>query len=153
MNPKKQPFQISSLMTVVIVLILTIIIESSISFTLISGVFKFQDLELLQLTWLLLRVGSVFAVILIWKLNRPTLLFQAIIFANSLLTLGLATTTFRLIGLLFQNNNFEAVSLLEDVALMAVVNILTFSIWYWLIDPPGIDESQPSDAPWDRFRR
>ena len=32
---------------------------------------------------------------------------------------------------------------------MAITNILIFSIWYWIIDPPGIDETQRVDEPWD----
>jgi uncharacterized membrane protein len=32
---------------------------------------------------------------------------------------------------------------------MAVTNILIFSIWYWIIDPPGIDETKREDAPWE----
>ena len=42
-----------------------------------------------------------------------------------------------------------AESLVVDVVLMAITNILIFSIWYWIIDPPGIDETQRDDAPWD----
>jgi hypothetical protein len=30
---------------------------------------------------------------------------------------------------------------------MAITNILSFSIWDWLIDPPGIDETQRVDEP------
>jgi hypothetical protein len=31
---------------------------------------------------------------------------------------------------------------------MATSNILIFSVWYWLIDPPGIDGSRAGE-PWD----
>jgi uncharacterized membrane protein len=37
----------------------------------------------------------------------------------------------------------------HDLDLMATSNILIFSIWYWLIDPPGIDEISRADEPWD----
>ena len=71
------------------------------------------------------------------------------IFANSLLTLGLVASTYQMIVVLSSHNNANAVALLNNVVRLAVVNILTFSIWYWLIDPPGIDETQPSDTPWE----
>jgi hypothetical protein len=32
---------------------------------------------------------------------------------------------------------------------MAAANVLVFSIWYWVIDPPGIDETRGEDEPWD----
>jgi uncharacterized membrane protein len=35
------------------------------------------------------------------------------------------------------------------VVLMAVSNVLIFSIWYWVIDPPGVEKVQREDAPWD----
>jgi len=39
-------------------------------------------------------------------------------------------------------------SLLADVVLMALSNILIFSIWYWIIDPPEVEERPGEDAPW-----
>jgi uncharacterized membrane protein len=43
----------------------------------------------------------------------------------------------------------EVKTLLSDVVLLAVSNILIFSIWYWIIDPPGVDGSVRDDEPWD----
>ena len=40
-------------------------------------------------------------------------------------------------------------ALLLDVVLMAASNILIFSVWYWLIDPPGIEDVSRADEPWD----
>jgi hypothetical protein len=39
--------------------------------------------------------------------------------------------------------------LLTDVVLLAISNILLFSIWYWVIDPPGVDGRVRNDEPWD----
>ena len=39
------------------------------------------------------------------------------------------------------------------MVLMAVTNILIFSVWYWIIDPPGIDETKRDDAPCISFFR
>jgi hypothetical protein len=142
-------YRLSSLATVVIVLILTILIESRISFTMMFGAFNFLKLNFIQYLWLGLRVGSVLAVILFWKWNHKKYLFRAILFATGLLTLGLVTSTGGLIDVLTSHTNINALALLGDVVLLAMVNVLTFSIWYWLIDPPGIDETQPTSAPWD----
>ena len=37
--------------------------------------------------------------------------------------------------------------LLLDVVLMAISNILIFSIWYWIIDPPGVEEIRRGTHP------
>jgi uncharacterized membrane protein len=38
---------------------------------------------------------------------------------------------------------------MSDVMLMVVANILIFSVWYWIIDPPGVEETRRDDEPWD----
>ena len=46
------------------------------------------------------------------------------------------------------SNSRAAATLLADVALIAVSNILIFSIWYWIIDPPGVIEGEDVQQPW-----
>ena len=36
-------------------------------------------------------------------------------------------------------------ALLLDVVMMGAANILIFSVWYWIIDPPGVDERPRAD--------
>ena len=147
---KSLRFHISSLATVIVVLILTIFIKSKVSFSFMFGALNLQKPDLIGYLWLALRIGSVLAVILFWRLDRIKNLFQAIFITNSMLTLGLVASTARMIGVLFENiKHLNANPLLTDVILMSVMNVLTFSIWYWLIDPPGIDETQPTSAPWE----
>jgi hypothetical protein len=64
-----------------------------------------------------------------------------------ILTLRLGSSTLRLIGVLDRNTHTNVVAPLGDAVLLAIVNVLTFSIWYWLIDPRGMDEAQPTAAP------
>jgi hypothetical protein len=141
---KVDRFRLSSLMTVAIVLILTILNESQISFSLMSGAYG-----LTQYLWAAVRIASIVAVILFWQINKISSLYWAIFTATALLTLGLVFSTVRLIGMLVGGTQIQGSALLVDVALLALINVLTFSIWYWLIDPPGILELQPTDAPWD----
>jgi hypothetical protein len=39
--------------------------------------------------------------------------------------------------------------LLVDVVLMATANILIFSLWYWIVDSPGMKEIPRVDEPWE----
>jgi hypothetical protein len=141
--------RVSSLATVVGVLVLTTVLESTIAFSLTYGAFRAAGLALYQNAWLSLRVVSVLAVIAFWALGSGRRMFQAIIVANALLTVGLAVACARLLYSLVGVSDINAPALLEDIVVLAVVNVLAFSIWYWIIDPPGIDESQPTEAAWE----
>jgi hypothetical protein len=139
--------------TVVIVLLLIMVLQGGISFSLTFGrldVFV-SDLtrERLQIGWLMVRGCLMVAVMILWALNRQRALFRAIIITNGFLTFGLLVNAAGLTIVLFTLNTSIAGVILGDVILMAVTNVLIFSIWYWIIDPPGIDENQPLDAPWD----
>ena len=35
---------------------------------------------------------------------------------------------------------------LVDLLLLAVSNILIFLIWYWIIDPPGVEDTRREEA-------
>jgi uncharacterized membrane protein len=99
--------------------------------------------------WLALRLILIVVVLLLWLLTRKRHLFRAIIITNGLLTLGLFVNMSALLDALTRLTAQAAESLVVDVVLMAITNILIFSIWYWIIDPPGIDETQRVDEPWD----
>ena len=99
--------------------------------------------------WLALRVILIAVVLLLWLLTRKRHLFRAIVIANGVLTLGLLVNMLALLDALTRLTSQAAESLVVDVVLMAITNILIFSIWYWIIDPPGIDETQRVDEPWD----
>lgn len=88
-------------------------------------------------------------VIVLWLLNRKRALFRAIVVPHAVLTFGLFVNMVALIAVLagFSSNSIQ--SLLIDVFFTAVTNILIFSIWYWIIDPPGVEETQRVDEPWD----
>ncbi len=121
--------------------------ESTLSFSLMFGALRTGAPLSLESAWMLLRLGSIVAIVLLWAQGKKRRLFQAIVFATALLTLGLVGSMARLIDVLVLRKDLDAVALLVDVVRLAVVNVLTFSIWYWIIDPPGIDETQPSPAP------
>ena len=135
--------------TIMLVLVVTIILEISMTFSMFSGALSFNMPNVIPYAWLGLRVATILAVILFWLLRQNTNLYRAILVATSLLTLGLVTSALRLILMLINGDHIKGMALLNNVIFIAVVNVLTFSIWYWVIDPPGIDESQPTDAPWD----
>lgn len=103
----------------------------------------------LEIGWFAVRLVLVMSVVVLWLLGRRRSLFRAIIVANSFLTAGLLVTTTTLIGVLFGFSAKGAADLLSDVVLLATANILIFSIWYWIIDPPGIETEDATEKRWD----
>jgi hypothetical protein len=87
--------------------------------------------------------------VLLWLLKRKRALLWVIIITNALFTAALLVHTSALIAVLSGSASEAIKALMLDVALMVVSNILIFSVWYWIIDPPGVHESACADAPWE----
>jgi hypothetical protein len=143
----------SSLSMVVLVLLVIVILQGSISYSTTFGALSryipgMEDSPVAG-GWLGLRLILIVVILLLWLLTRKRHLFRAIIIANGLLTLGLFINMSALLDALTRLTAQAAESLVVDVVLMAITNILIFSIWYWIIDPPGINETQRIDEPWD----
>ena len=138
---------------VVLVLLVIMILQASISYSTTFGALSryIPGLEDSPVAggWLGLRLILIAVLLLLWLLTRKRHLFTAIIIANGLLTLGLFINMSALLDSLSRLSSKAVESLIIDVVLMAVTNILIFSIWYWIIDPPGISETQRVDEPWD----
>jgi hypothetical protein len=94
-----------------------------------------------------LRVAVLVLLVLLWVLKRRRALFRTIVAANSYFTLGLLFDVTSLIGVLGGSRE-AAQALLIDAALMSLSNIFIFSIWYWIIDLPGLDDKPHDEAPW-----
>ena len=142
-----------SLSWVVLVLLLIVILQGSISYSTTFGALSrfipgLEDSPVAG-AWLVLRLILIAVLLFLWLLTRKRHLFRAIIITNGLLTFGLFINMLALLDALTRLTAQAAESLVVDVVLMAITNILIFSIWYWIIDPPGIDETQRDDAPWD----
>lgn len=138
---------------VVLVLLTILLLQSEISYNTaygaLTGAIPALDRSELPAGGLALRVLVGVLLIVLWLLKAKGTLFKAIIVVNVLLTLGLFLNLVSLIAVLFDLTPKIVRELLIDVVLMAVSNILIFSIWYWIIDPPGVEEDARDNAPWD----
>ncbi|MBF7731258.1 hypothetical protein [Pseudomonas sp. N040] len=139
------------LAAVVLVLGLTSVLQASVSYTvnygLLHGIAQgtFEPIMLIsvvQISLLVLMAG-------LWLLRLKRVLFRCITLSNSILTLSLLAQTYTLALILTGIHRNGIDELLVDVALIATINILIFSIWYWIIDPPGVEDDQDLDKPWD----
>jgi len=96
----------------------------------------------------MVRIGAVAVAAILFLLRRQRAMFRLVIIANILFTIGLLAQTSGLIEELFGAGAIDAKALMRNVVLMIISNILIFSLWYWIIDPPGV-EHQRHDAKWE----
>ena len=136
---------------VVAILFLIAITQGGISYTFVLGRLRQRlpiDTPLIGGVLWALR-GTVLALaIVFWALNRRRALFNVIVIANTFFTAMLLLYTAVLVTVLAGLSSRSVGELIADVVLIAVSNILIFSIWYWVIDPPGIVEGQDERGPW-----
>ena len=136
---------------VVLILFVISLAQGGISYTMAYGALRdFLPIDRsLQATMLVaLRFGLMAVLVVLWTLKRKQALFSFIIIANTLFTLALLVHTCALVAVLFGSSSAAVNALMVDVTLMAASNILIFSIWYWIIDAPGIEETPRADEPW-----
>lgn len=137
---------------VVLVLLIILLLQSAISYSTTFG--RLDSLttdtrRALSTGWLAFRGVMMLVIITLLILNRKKQLFKVIILVNAVLTIGLLMNMIALSDVLTGLTTLAARALLVEVFFMAVTNILIFSIWYWIIDPPGVEEEQRIEEPWD----
>jgi hypothetical protein len=137
---------------VVLIMLIVSLAQTGISYTMAFGAlrdFLPKDRSLLATTMFALRFGLVTILAVLWMLKRKHALFRLIIATNALFTLALLLQASALVNMLFGFASEAIGALMLDVVLMAVSNILIFSVWYWIIDPPEFEESPRADEAWD----
>ncbi len=145
----------ASLSMVVLVLLGTLLMQGAISYSTTFGrldaFIRVPGVShgLLPTAWLIARAAAMTLVVGLWLLDRKSHLFKAMIAMNVLLMLGLFMNLTALANTLLGITSTAIDVLLVDIVLMVVTNILIFSIWYWVIDPPGVEETQRFAEPWD----
>jgi len=139
-----------SLTVVVLVMFLVAALQAGISYSVGQGPLrKFESALFVMFVARLyaLRVALLLLLIMLWALNRKRALFRTIIAANTYFTLGLLLDVVSLLQVLGGLRE-AALPLLIDAALMSLSNVFIFSIWYWIIDPPGVEDEPHDEAPW-----
>jgi hypothetical protein len=140
------------LAAVVVIMFAISLAQGGISYTMafgpLSGLLP-KDRSVIGTVLVTLRFGLVALMAVLWALSRKRALFRLIVVANALFTLALLIHTSALIAVLFGGASAAVNALMLDVVLMATSNILIFSVWYWIVDPPGVEEVPRADEPWD----
>jgi hypothetical protein len=139
-----------SLAIVVLVMFLISTLQGGISWSIEEGPLRRLEPDILRIVvtgFYALRIVLLLVLVTLWMFNRKRALFRMIVAVNAFFTLALFVDVMSLIRVLGGLHE-AAEALLIDAALMSASNMLIFSIWYWIIDPPGVDEELQTDAPW-----
>jgi hypothetical protein len=136
---------------VVVVMLLVAVSQGSLTYTFHVGELKGQlsqwPMQLAGLQWAL-RAGLLLGMMLLWLVKKRRALFRVMVAANAYFTVVLLVDTAVLARVLGGLTMRAVGNLIVDVSAIAVSNILIFSIWYWVIDPPGVVDGEPEDQPW-----
>lgn len=140
------------LAAVVAIMLAISLAQGAISYTLTYGPLRSllpTDRSTVATGLVVLRFGLVGLMAALWALGRKRVLFRVIVIANALFTLALLVHMAGLMAVLSGGASEAVNTLLVDVVLMATSNILIFSVWYWIIDPPGVGNVPRVDEPWE----
>ena len=140
------------LATITLIMLVISAAQSAISYTMTVGALRHYLPDYLfgvAHGLVLIRCLCIATIVGLWLLKRRERLLQLMIVANALFTVALLGHTAALIATLFASVDEAIGALMVDISLMVVSNILVFSIWYWIIDPPGVTSTPCADKPWD----
>jgi hypothetical protein len=145
--------RLSANATVVLVMIVILLVQLQVSYSLTfkSGENIFGPLvNSISLIFIVVRSVALSLVIVLWVLDRRASMFKWIVIATGLFTFGLIMNIINLcfqVIATFENNTTQI--MFSDVLALMVTNVLIFSIWYWIIDPPGITEKKGEKESYD----
>lgn len=135
----------------VLVILLTLVLQNmlmtdmaSMHLVRFSPYFYLRD-EIDRQWWNVIRLVVFLPVVIFWVFNLRRWLNRAIVLSNALLTLELVVSVlFLLLTLRVQDANV-AWNMMRNTVLIMLINALTFSLWYWLIDAPRLRAGTPRE--------
>jgi hypothetical protein len=93
-----------------------------------------------RLIWNTTKVAVFLPVIVFWFLDRRGALWKAVAASNALLTLDLLVSTSLLVANLATDASGRVNMLIRDTLLVMIINLLIFSLWYWIADSPKLKQ-------------
>jgi hypothetical protein len=107
------------------------------------------ELALTNQVWLGVKIMTLVPIVLFWLLDRRKYLRRALVASLSLLTFELLVGIAFLCISLASDTARQAVGLIRDTIIVALINILVFSLWYWIVDAQPILDKPAAHKPTD----
>lgn len=106
--------------------------------------------EVINQGWQLIKLAVFVPAVIFLLLDRRNWLRTSIIVSNSLLTFELFASTLLLVLSLGNDRPGSPEGLVRDTIAVLAINVLTFSLWFWIIDSDaGELVPQSADQRWD----
>ena len=97
--------------------------------------------------WLGIKLLVLVPIVVFWLLNRRAYLRRALHVSLALLTFELLASVSFLVITLANDTARQAVGLIRDTIFVALINILVFSLWYWIMDADPLLDLPPTHQP------
>lgn len=138
------------------VILVILLIQNALSVSLSIGqitpsiIDQFISNSVQNRLWQVIKILAFVPALAFWLADRRKLLTGAIILSNGLLTFELFFTTVLMVSTLDLTAPAGASGLILDTVLVGVNNVLSFSLWYWLMDAPHARAHEDrTNARWD----
>lgn len=157
MNTLRKSFLARANFTVwiLVVIVLIVLLQNTLSEEIRIGQFvslTLRDDLAMALTnqiWLAIKILVLVPVVIFWLLDRRKPLRYALLVSLGLLTFELLASVLFLVVSLRNDTARQAVGLLRDTVTVAAINILVFSLWYWITDAYPLQVPPPTREPND----
>jgi hypothetical protein len=140
----------------VVIILMILLLQNSLSDSISVGKLAYlstgisYDEEISNRIWNIAKLVVFFPVIIFWALDKRKLLGASILMSCVLLTLELLFSTLLLVLTLGVDTAAQAYLLIKDTVLVMLINVLIFSLWYWIIDSPRLRHGTSRETePWD----
>lgn len=140
----------------VVIIIMILLLQNSLSNSISVGKLAYlsrgisYDEEIANQIWNIAKLVVFVPVIVFWALDKRKLLGASILMSCVLLTFELLFSTLLLVLTLGVDTAAQAYLLIKDTVLVMLINVLIFSLWYWIIDSPRLRQGTPRESePWD----
>ncbi|MCJ7445929.1 MAG: hypothetical protein MUO26_15650 [Methanotrichaceae archaeon] len=140
----------------VFIILIILLLQNSLSWNLLVGKFippdsrLFFGEEISNQIWTIVKLVILVPTIAFLILDWRRLLRISIVLDNLLLTFELLVSILLLVLTLGTDTPARAYLLMRDTLLIMVINILIFSLWYWILDSPVLRQGTLYEfEPWD----
>src|SRR5262245_418755 len=125
---------------IILVIILIIALQNTLAEEIKIGMVvprnarQFVELALANEIWFAVKVLVLVPIIVFWLLDKRRLLRFSLLLSLALLTTELLASVALLVISLGGDTPSEALGLMRDTLTVGIINILVFSLWYWIVD-------------------
>ncbi len=140
----------------VVIIIMILLLQNSLSNSISVGKLAYlstgisYDEEIGNQIWNIAKLVVFIPVVVFWAMDKRKLLGASILMSIILLTFELLFSTLLLVVTLGVDTAAQAYLLIKDTVLVMLINVLIFSLWYWIIDSPKLRQGTPRESePWD----